>query len=593
MAGPLVTSVTYTLKKLVEDIDLGEIALPDIQRPFVWPRTKVRDLLDSMYRGYPVGYLLFWENSAAQAYRAIGAEKKIRVPRLLIIDGQQRLTSLYAVMKGKPILNEKYQEEVIRIAFNPLEEKFEVANSSTEMDPAWISDISVLWDPQTVLFDFILDFLLQLKARRSLSLEEEKKIPMAIQKLFNIENYSFMVLEISQEASDEEVSEIFVRINSKGKPLKRSDFILTLMSVFWEEGRKELERFCREAQSPSKAHKPSPYTPHFQPSPEHLIRVSVALGFRRAKLEHVYSLLRGKDLQTGEFSEENRERQFAILKESQAKVLDLNHWHEFFNAVDQAGYKSSSLITSKVALLFSYALWLIGKMDFKVEPHTLRKVIAKWLFMSLLTERYTGSTETALEQDLALLREVRGSDDFVSVLEAQIGRVLTQDFWEITLPSKLQTSKARGPAQSAFYAAQAILEAPVLYSSMRVADLLTPKRRAKKAALELHHLFPRKYLERQLGIKEKRFVNQAANYALVEWGDNLRISDQDPRAYVAKLEERFSPAELREMYRLHALPEEWYKLDYFKFLQERRRRMAQIIREGFERIGRVAIPTNL
>ncbi len=585
MAGPLVTSVTYTLKKLVEDIDLGEIALPDIQRPFVWKPRKVRDLLDSMYRGYPVGYLLFWKTDATDSYRSIGVGEKRRDPHLFIIDGQQRLTSLYAVMKGVPVLNKKYEPKHIRIAFNPLEERFEVPGSTIEKDVAWIADISILWKPDTLLYSFISEFLTRLGKRYLLSSEKQNEIANAIQKVANLSNYPFHVLEISNSATEEQVADIFVRINSKGTQLNQADFVLTLLSVYWEEGRRELEQFCREAQSPPKVRKDSPYTPHFQPSPEHLIRVSVALGFRRAKLGNVYSLLRGKDLQTGQFSEENRERQFAILKESQAKVLDLNHWHEFFNAVDQAGYKSSSLITSKVALIFSYALWLIGKIDYKVEPHTLRKVIARWLFMSLLTERYTGSTETALEQDLALLREVTNSDDFVSVLEAQISKAFTQDYWEDTLPSRLETSKVSGPAVAAFYAAQAILDAPVLYSPMKVAELLAPRRRAKKAALELHHLFPRKYLERKLEIKDKRFLDHAANYALVEWGDNLRISDREPRVYAAELEKRFTPEKLEEMYRLHALPKDWYDLEYHAFLQERCRRMAQIIREGFERIG--------
>ena len=587
MTTLLFKEADYKLHMLVEEIRLGEIALPDIQRPFVWQPRKVRDLLDSMYRGYPVGYLLFWKTDATNSHRHrwIGVEEKRRHPRLLIIDGQQRLTSLYAVMEGVPVLNKKYEPKYIRIAFNPLEERFEVPGSAIKKDAAWIADISILWKPDISLYSFIGKFLTRLGERYRLSPKKQDEIANAIQKVADLRNYPFHVLEISNSATEEQVADIFVRINSTGSQLNQADFVLTLLSVYWEEGRKELERFCKDAQSPSKAHKPSPYTPHFQPSPEHLIRVSVALGFRRAKLGNVYSLLRGKDLQTGEFSEENREKQFAILKESQAKVLDLNHWHEFFNAVDQAGYKNNSLITSEVALLFSYALWLIGKIDFKVEPHTLRKVIARWLFMSLLTERYTGSTETALEQDLALLREVEDSEDFVSALGAQISKAFTQDYWEITLPNKLETSKASGPAPAAFYAAQAILEAPVLYSSMKVADLLTPKRRAKKAALELHHLFPRKYLEQQLGIKEKRSVNHAANYALVEWGDNLRISDREPRAYAPELEKRFSPEGLKEMYRLHALPERWYELDYFVFLRERCRRMAQIIREGFERIG--------
>jgi uncharacterized protein with ParB-like and HNH nuclease domain len=150
MADVLFKKVDYSLKKLIEDIHMGEIGLGDIQRPFVWPRSKVRDLFDSMYRGFPIGYLLLWENGYSGEHRTIGATQKQKVPRLLIVDGQQRLTSLYAVTKAIPIITKELRSEMIRIAFNPLQEKFEVANPATEKDPEWINDISLLWKPETI-----------------------------------------------------------------------------------------------------------------------------------------------------------------------------------------------------------------------------------------------------------------------------------------------------------------------------------------------------------------------------------------------------------------------------------------------------------
>ncbi len=99
MSATLFKEVSYSLAKLIQDIEMGEIGLPDIQRPFIWPNTKVRDLFDSMYKGFPVGYLLFWANVMANGYRQIGADSKQKISRLLIVDGQQRLTSLYAVLR--------------------------------------------------------------------------------------------------------------------------------------------------------------------------------------------------------------------------------------------------------------------------------------------------------------------------------------------------------------------------------------------------------------------------------------------------------------------------------------------------------------
>lgn len=584
MKDLLFKEVGYSLSKLIEEIHIGEIALPDIQRPFVWRRTKVRDLFDSMYRGYPVGYLLFWETGATDSYRTIGVGEKQKYPRLLIIDGQQRLTSLYAVLKGTPVLTAKYESERIRIAFNPIEERFEVSNPAIEKDAAWIADISTLWSSGTSLYSFIHDFLAKLKVCRTLSQEEEKKISDAIDKLESLRNYPFRVLEVSKLATEEQVAEIFVRINSKGKPLNQADFVLTLLSVYWEEGRKELEDFSKKAQTPSK--EPSPYTPYMKPSPSDLLRVSAAVGFRRAKLADIYAFLRGRDLHTGQFSDAQREKQFDTLKRAQAKVLDLQHWHDFFTVPQRAGYLSARLITSKLVVLQSYALWLIGKLEYQVEPHLLREVMAHWFFMASLTGRYSGSSESQMEQDLALLREVKGAADFVRTLEEQVGAVLTHDYWEVTLPGGLKTSASRSLALSAFYAAQVILGAPVLYSTMKVADFLSPGSKPKRGSLvDRHHLFPRKYLQRHLKIQDRRLTNQTANFTLVEWKDNLRISDRSPREYVPELEARFERKKLDEMYRLHALPERWYEMDYEEFLEERRRRMAQIIREGFDKIG--------
>ena len=583
MADVLFKKVDYTLKKLIEDIHMGEIGLPDIQRPFVWPRSKVRDLFDSMYRGFPIGYLLFWENGYSGEHRTIGASGKQKAPRLLIVDGQQRLTSLYAVIKAVPVINADFHAEVIRIAFHPLEEKFEVTNSAIEKDPEWIADISILWKLETNTFTFIQDFLNRLGERRALSSAEKERIPVAIDRLVKLQDYPITALEISYSVDEDRVAEIFVRINSKGTPLNQADFILTLMSVFWDEGRKQLEEFCRQARVPPSSNKPSPYNHYWLPNPDQLLRVSVALGFRRARLEYVYSLLRGKDLQTKQFSDEQREKQFAILRESQAYVLDLQNWHEFFKALRQAGYLSSQFISSQMAILYAYALWLIGKRDFGVDHYRFRVAIARWFFMAALTGRYTGSPESRMEQDLALLRDAHTADDYLHILNQQIEAVLTRDYWEVTLPNELETAAARNTGQFAYYAALCILEAPVLYSKMRVSTLLDPTTKAKKSALERHHLFPRRYLER-IKIGDTRLINQVANYALLEWSDNIEISDRPPCEYVPEYERRFSSEEIQSMYHFHALPEQWYEMEYQQFLKARREKMAYIIRQGFERI---------
>ena len=126
MSTTLFKEVGYSLSKLIDDIEMGDIGLPDIQRPFVWKNAKVRDLFDSMYRGYPVGYLLFWENQLGEKTKQIGVNQHQKIPNLLIVDGQQRMTSLYAVMKGIAVVRENYESEHIEIAFRPVDGRFEV-----------------------------------------------------------------------------------------------------------------------------------------------------------------------------------------------------------------------------------------------------------------------------------------------------------------------------------------------------------------------------------------------------------------------------------------------------------------------------------
>ncbi len=561
MADVLFKKVDYTLKKLIEDIAMGEIGLPEIQRPFVWPVAKVRDLFDSMYRGSPIGYLLFWENGYSNAHRTIGTDYKQKAPRLLIVDNQQRLTALYPVMGGEPVITRDFSVQTIKIAFHPLKAQFEVSNPAIAKDPEWISDVTVLWHPQTRPHTFKTAFFAQLTARRALTNEEEDRVHESIDRLLKLDDYPLTALKISSSTGENQVSEVFVRINSQGATLNQANFVLTLMSVFWDDGREELEDFYRRSKVPSPPIEASPFNHYLRPNPGQLLQVSVALGFRRARLEYVYSLLRGKDLETGHFSYEQRDKQFHVLRDVQNHTLGLQNWHEFFKVLRSASYPSDQLISSQVAVLCTCALWLIGKRDFGVDLHLPREVMACWFFMATLTGRYTDSPESRFEQDMALLRGLGRPEDFIRTLDNQIESVLTEDYWAVTLPNELETAAARNTGQFAFYAGLCLLGAPVLFSTMKVAGLLDPFRSAKKAPLERHHLFPRRYLQR-IGIRENRLINQVANFALVEWSDNIRISDQEPSVYVPELESRFAPSDLQKMYQWHGLSERWYELSY-------------------------------
>jgi len=582
MKATLFKEVSYSLSKLIEDIDLGEIGLPDIQRPFVWTPAKVRDLLDSMYKGFPVGYLLFWANSAGEGHRQIGTDSKQKVPRLLIVDGQQRLTSLYAVLKGRPVMTEDYETQHIQIAFRPRDQKFEVADAAIRRDPEFIVNISDMWSQHAGSYGFIKDFISKLRAHRELNPAEEATIASAIDQVYDLRNYPFTALELSPTVDAENVAEVFVRINSKGVVLKQADFILTLMSVFWDEGRAQLEHFCRDSRRPSFG-KASPFNHFLHPEPDGLLRVSVSLGFRRARLKHVYSILRGKDLETEEFSDQLRMQQFEVLKEAQAAVLDLTNWHEFLKTLVSAGFRSSGMLTSITAVIYAYVMYLLGRRDYGVDGWDLRNAIARWFFMASLTGRYTSSPETQMEADLLRLRQVKNAENFVQALDGIVADTLTEDFWNITLPNELATSAARSPSLFAYYASLNLLGANALFSKLKVSELLDPALKARKAPVEAHHLFPRAYLKK-LGVTDKFKVNQIANFAWVEWDDNIDISDMAPAEYWPLYAKRHEPKELQEMMEWHALCDNWFDMQYEQFLGARRKLMAQVIRRGFERL---------
>jgi hypothetical protein len=581
LAATLFKEVSYTLSKLIEDIDMGEIGLPEIQRPFIWKNSKVRDLFDSMYRGFPVGYLLFWQ-SIANGYKQIGQGEKQKYPRLLIVDGQQRLTSLFAVLKCAPVLRDDYRAERIRIAFRPKDVTFEVTDAAIEKDAEFLPDISSLWSKESGRKKTVTAFFTRLRERRELSPDEEEQLEEAIDRVYDLQHYPFTALELSGTVGEEEVADVFVRINSKGMTLNQADFILTLMSVFWDEGRKELETFCRAARTPTSG-AASSFNYFIQPDPDQLLRVSVALGFRRARLQYVYSLLRGKDLETGEFSDDRRDEQFKVLQQAQSYALKCQNWHEFFKAIMTAGYRSGGMVSSEIGLLYAYALYLIGLRDFHVDHFELRQVIARWYFMTAVTGRYSSSPETTMDQDLARLREAHGARGFVEALDAMIAERFTEDFWTLNLPRDLATSASRGPTLFGYYAALNLVGAKVLFSQMTVHELLDPSTAANKAALERHHLFPKGYL-RTMGITDTRETNQVANFALVEWADNIGISDTAPVDYFSGYAGRFPNDELRSMMYWHALPEDWVHMTYADFLAARREGIALVMRDGFARL---------
>jgi len=391
-------------------------------------------------------------------------------------------------------------------------------------------------------------------------------------------------LELSSILDPEEVAEIFVRINSKGTALNQSNFILTLMSVYWEEGRKEIEAFCEQSRRPPEGNKPTSYNIiRIEPNPEHLVRSIVGYSFLRGRLKYAYLILKGRDFENKTISEELREKNLEIFKEGHRKTLDLTNWHDFIKIIYSAGFVDKSLISSKIAFFISYTLYLLGKYKFSVHYKKLEKIVRKWFVFSLLTQRYTGSPETTIEEDLSLFKE---KGDFAEKLEKVIESVLTHDFWEITLPREvLVTSSTQNHAYLVYLASLIYSDVNVLFSDVKLRDYFANSMvKMKKKIVDRHHIFPRAFLQKK-GITNKKEINQIANLVFLEYKDNINIGDKPPKEYWHLLTDSMPQEKVKEHMKMHDLPEEFWEMDYHEFLAKRRELMAKRIKEYFLRLG--------
>lgn len=590
MGKELFTNIPSKVKNLVDDVRIGKIGLPDLQRPFVWEDSKVRDLFDSMLRGYPIGYVMLWEAPVdyGEKKSSIGGNKKIyEEPKELVVDGQQRLTALVAAMYGVKVRDKGYNEKEIKISYNPLTREFAVWTTVIDRDQEWVSKVSdvFLAKENNSFTKFRRSYINGLNESRSkkgepeLTDEELDLIEDNLNDLLGLEDFSLPTLEISVGADEQDVADIFVRVNSGGQKLNENNFIQTLIAVYEKEVHDNITKFCKDSRIPKDG---TSYNLIMEIDPQHLVRMAVGLGFHRARLRYAYMLLRGKSLDTGKYSDETRTQNLTIFKEALEEAMNLNNWHAFLNCVSSAGYVSNKLIASSNAVVFSYVLYLIGKLEYKVDSVRLNKIIAKWFFMSAITYFYTGSTESEVEKQFADLRNIHSADEFVNYLEKTIAGRFTDDYFNFTLPNELNTSSIISPAWNGYVAAQIVLNNPMLFSTSGLAKYLLPGASGTKNAVDKHHIFPKNYLT-QIGFTTDRDRNQVANFTYLDYVTNIDISDDAPALYVERYKETLGE-EYKTHCENHALPENFETMEYMEFLNQRRHLMAQIVKKAFERL---------
>ncbi|MDI6808328.1 MAG: DUF262 domain-containing protein [Candidatus Eisenbacteria bacterium] len=590
-------SVTpHPVETLLTWVKSEEIAIPEIQRPFVWDATKVRNLLDSLYQGYPVGYLIAWRNPTVRLKDGTPSTGK-----RILIDGQQRVTALMAALLGWEVLTKDYETVRIRIAFHPQEERFEVANPAIAKDVAWIKDVAEVFAPDASLTELTDNYTEKNPAA------DRKRVSRVFEKLRKIINNHVGVIELAEDLDIETVTEIFIRVNSAGTELSQADFAMSKIAVNETYGgnllRKAIDYFCHLAVAPEflpiiekndKAFATSEFLPQmrwlkdtnddiYDPTYTDMLRVAFTSEFRRGRLQDLVALVSGRNFETKQFEEAIAEESFARLKKGVLTFINKTHFDRITMILRSAGFVTSDLIGGRNAVNFAYILYLRGRSD-DVPPADLERLVRRWYVMSVLRGRYTGSPETAFDLDIRQV-ETHGLANYAeSVTENE----LPETFWTGMLPQLMDTSSAQSPYFLCYQAAQVKLgEKGFLSRDITVLDLLLNRN-------DVHHVYPKKYLKMQ-GLSRGRY-NQIANFVLAQSEINIAIGDKPPDRYFKELAEQCNggkkkyggitdAAEIRANLRTHCVPESM--LDgripvYDDFLEQRRKLMALKIKHWFD-----------
>ena len=410
--------------------------------------------------------------------------------------------------------------------------------------------------------------------------EEQCRIEDNINSLLNLRNYTIPTLRILSKADEEDVAEIFRRVNSGGQNLNENNFIETLLAVYDNDIHDKIKKFCADSRVPSSG---TSFNHILEVDPSHIIRVAIGYGFHRARMRYGYKLLRGDNLETGETSVETREQNIRIFGEALNHAINLTDWHAFLNMFSEAGYLGKDMVRSKYVVVFSYVFYLIGKYEYKVSPLVLRQTLVRWIFMATIKSFYSSSPESTVERQMADLRDIHNADEFINYLDKTIKLEMNESYFTTQLVNDLTSSAAASPVWFGYIAAINVLGTPMLFSNTPQSKYWMIGTSGDKRSIDKHHIFPKHYLE-TIGINYDRDRNQMANMTYLDYGTNIDISDDAPAVYIGKFKARYSPEDYAKHLANNAIPEDFDTLNYFEFLDKRRHLMAGIIRNAYNKL---------
>lgn len=585
-------------------IDSKDIAIPEIQRPFVWKKTQVRDLMDSLYKGYPTGYLIIWKNPNIKLKDgSYSAGKKI------LIDGQQRVTALMTAIAGVAVVNKDYKKERIKIAFNPFEalsddkdaEIFAVQDQSHLRGKKWIPDIAEVFKSDFSVYSFI-----QRYCADNPDMEPET-LDKIITNLRAIGNRLIGVIELSESLDIDIVTDIFIRINSKGTALSQGDFVMSKIAADETYGgntmRKAIDYFAHLAVEPSFYNEIAAYDEEFvnteyfnklawlkddtenvyDPDCDDILRVAFMHMYPRAKLADLVSLLSGRDFETREFKIEITEDTYTKLRKGVLNVMNEYNFKNFMLAIKSAGFISNKLVNSQMALDFAYALYLILQQSQEVSVSEVKRIVQRWYVLSVLTGRYSASPESKFYTDIKQINEI----GVVKTLENIEAAVLSDNFWDVAIVQNLAYTSPNNPVYLVYLAAQICKnDMSLLSSNISVRYLV-------ELAGDVHHIFPKEYLKSN--DFDKNMYNQVANFAYLDTQVNKSIGKKAPFEYFAEALRQCETKEitcgsiididvLKSNLEANCVPFEVCTMshnNYSEFLELRRKLMAKKIKEYY------------
>ncbi|MCI2031608.1 GmrSD restriction endonuclease domain-containing protein [Limosilactobacillus sp.] len=581
----------YSVENITIDVILnwikqGRIGLPEMQRPFVWPTSKVRDLIDSLYNGYPIGYIVTWKNPAVGLKDSLSANDKE-----IIIDGQQRLTALRAALNGDQVISQQYIAKRIKIAFKPSTGEFNTLNSAIEKDPLWINDISNIFSDTFSSYSYVTD-----NAKRLGMAPDE--LSNILQNLLSIRQSAIGNIKLESNLSIEAVTDIFNRINSKGVSLSSADLAMSRLSADTVHGgnglRKQIEYFVQLLNDPNLLRNIEKFdvdyahtkefnqvkwianenNPIYKPRYSDILHLILAISFNRGKLSDMVSLISGRNFEARNFSEKEMSLNYEKMKAGAALVFNKSNFQRYLMILRDMGMRNSGKLglMGHGVLNFGYILFLYLSQNTKLTKAEIDSYLKRWIIMSALTGRYSGSSETVTESDLKMIsRSERPTDALNEVLN----REMNDSFWNNTLPSMLRVQSTQASSWRIFQMAQ-IYDQDTAWLAK---DTLTETVMVEEG--NVHHIFPQAYL-RKNGYS-KGDINQIANYIWITQPKNLEISDKAPKDYLAdkKITEFMSDENNRE----NAIPHELINYDfrdYDEFLIKRRQLMARKMHEFYK-----------